>query len=307
MFEKMKRDPDIKEDLVAETIGGISTLVWLSMKSLDTFSVVPTLAPSPNRNPGSMAQLRDMLKIQYPEFYGESITVVVGIVYPNFDGCTWHLDNKSNDWRPGYTKTGVFNTYIDGRDENGQVVIFHLQLIVSFRRKVGERFQPYATAVQGCVSNILHYTKMVQDDYNQLFGTIANKIPTVFDRENFFLDDKLHFERRVIHKFGSQEIVVLVVRPKIGPCRVFSYSMYIEPIFLLRDVLKTDQLLELCFAASLTNTPYWYHHVMMNLVRRHLDTSDAWLFSDHPFLDWLRTTVETFQHSEDDIAGKPTW
>jgi hypothetical protein len=275
------------------------------------------MASDCNRVTESMSELCKMLNIKYQHFRAESVTVIVGIMYPNFDGCDWHFD-KMNDWRTGYTKTGVFNTYLLGQDDNGRVIILHLQVILNFRRKIGEKLQPYARGVRGCVANIRHYTHLVQDNYNHLFGEHTNNIPTVFDRTHFFLSDELQFEKKVIHtNLQDGEIVQHVIRPKIGPCRVFSYSMFIEPIFLLREKLKTDQLLELALAACLSSTPYWYHHVMMKLVQRHLDPNNPWMFSDHPFIDWLRETVHTFNedleaqsNSEEggkECPQKPTW
>lgn len=108
------------------------------------------------------------------------------------------------------------------------------------------------------------------------------------------MDDCLQYHRVTVHKEGDQMIEIDTILPMISPSRVFSYSMFIEPIFLLRNHLAYDQLLELCFAATLQNNPYYFHHVMMKLAKKHIDETDAFQFSEHPFHDWIRESYATF-------------
>ena len=46
-----------------------------------------------------------------PDFNIEDITLVLSVLFPNFDVCAKHNDSK-NDSRPGYSKTCVHNTFV---------------------------------------------------------------------------------------------------------------------------------------------------------------------------------------------------
>jgi hypothetical protein len=62
-------------------------------------------------------------------FNAESVTLVVGVLHPNHDGVKEHKDAK-NDFRPGYTRTGVYNMIFASKDNS---VVLHLQVSAYWR------------------------------------------------------------------------------------------------------------------------------------------------------------------------------
>jgi hypothetical protein len=58
--------------------------------------------------------------------------------------------------------------------------------------------------------------------------------------------------------------------------------MFIDPIADLRDKLCRDQLIELCFIASLLSNPFWFEYTPSTLFRKHLDEKDPFSFGIHP-------------------------
>jgi hypothetical protein len=135
------------------------------------------------------------------------------------------------------------------------------------------------------------YLQTWQQDINRIFGgKITTTVPTPFDRSNFFLDDVLPFKSITIFN-GIKDDFILSV---IGPSRILSLSLFIEPIYLLRKRLLFDQRLELCFAASLLSNPFWFDHVLRLLIKRDGNPQDSFRFGLHPFFDWVQVTQETF-------------
>lgn len=110
------------------------------------------------------------------------------------------------------------------------------------------------------------------------------------DRSNLWLDDCHEYETV---KLGN-DITVDVILPRIGPSRVLSYSMFIDPIHRLRNELAYDQLLELCLFASFQCSPYWFNYCLMNLADRHFDDMDPFRFGVHPFYDIADEMDKTF-------------
>ena len=140
---------------------------------------------------------------------------------------------------------------------------------------------------------------MVKENYNLLFSGIGGPSPTPFDRRRFFLDDCLEFETTTVHKSNKWTITEEAIFPMIGPSRIFSYSMFIEPIVELRDILAYDQLIELCFAASLLNNPLSFNPILTNLKDDHMNSSMSFEFSEHPFFDWMFETIRVLNDGGD--------
>lgn len=107
-------------------------------------------------------------------------------------------------------------------------------------------------ALKSTFVSVGKYLHTWQQNIDRLFGGNTTTVPTPFDRSNFFLDDVLPFKS--INIFNDlQEDYVLTV---IGPSRILSLSLFIEPVYLLRKRLLFDQRLELCFAASFLSNPF---------------------------------------------------
>ena len=158
---------------------------------------------------------------------------------------------------------------------------------------------PFARGVNRCCSNIQSWLHNLNADYKRIFlvNGISGLCPIAFNKVNFYLDDDLPWEKiRISTATSPEEIVVEILKTKINPSRVFSGSMFIEPIALLRDHLAYDQIFEILLLASLLNTPYWFHYVVMHLARRHLSENDPFSFQSHPFYDIMESTIKTFGH-----------
>lgn len=171
---------------------------------------------------------------------------------------------------------------------------------MNFRKVAGDFTQSFTPGAVECCHNVAHYIKVLQQNYLQKFP--RGSAPTVFDREKFFLDDCLTYECLSLRTpgttsvgNGANTISLDVFRTMIGPSKILSYSMFIEPIVKASKAgLKYDQLLELVFAASLLNNPFWFYYTLMDLEKKHLDACEAFKFGTHPFHDWLDATMDTF-------------
>ncbi|CAJ1963656.1 unnamed protein product [Cylindrotheca closterium] len=302
-LDEIEKDKRFNVDTVRHTMGHTALLSWLCMVDLQEEAGGPPLAPDKIRYEQFAKPLRDYLGIEGNTFRGENITVVVGVLSPNHDGCIKHFDLQ-NDWRPGYDRTGAFNAVVV---DKGNTMALHIQVIVNFRRKVGDHTQQYSRGARYCGANINTYIGTLNQNYVSIFESTTRNPPSAFDRQNFYLDDRLKYEDTVIHSTKELTITKPMIKPVIGPSRIFSLSMFIEPIFLLKDTLAYDQLLELCFAATFSNNPYWFHHILMQLVDLHKSNNDSFQFSDHPFQDWMLATIKTFSVDSEDQRGQFKW
>jgi len=124
-FNKIKHRSSIDVDSVKRTISKYALFVWNVMEGLQEKMGDVPLAPDKYRESEFAARLRRFLGMhEQSGFCAEDITIVVGVLYPNFDGCTEHRDKK-NDSRPGYRRTGVYNKVFVDR-KTGTLV--HLQV-----------------------------------------------------------------------------------------------------------------------------------------------------------------------------------
>lgn len=158
--------------------------------------------------------------------------------------------------------------------------------------------QPYYNGVADCVSHIEAYVLMLNDDYKRKLhgGSSDCPAPTAFDPSNFFMCEDRPYETEVLATSNGETggIMMDCIFPMIGPSRIRSYSMFIEPLVQLRTSLKTDQLLELAFAAALLTNPLQYHWSLMNLACRHSNGGDPFHFGEHPFYDLMDALGSTF-------------
>ena len=90
---------------IKDLVGDLCLLTWVLMDDLEREINGVPLAPDLERNKEFAAHLREHLGIFEQQFNAESVTIVVGILYPNLKHCSRHQDKK-NDRIPGYTKTG---------------------------------------------------------------------------------------------------------------------------------------------------------------------------------------------------------
>ena len=81
---------------------------------------------------------------------------------------------------------------------------------------------------------------------------------------------------------------------EIGPSRVLSLSMFIDPIRDLSGILSFEQLLELCFIASVLSNPFWFEYTITSLTKKHMDEKDQFKFDMHPLYDWSKETITVF-------------
>ena len=171
-------------------------------------------------------------------------------------------------------------------------------MIVNFRNKVGELTQPFSKGVSACNINLASYLRCLQESYRIIFLDHGHLPPSPFDRTNFYLDDNLAYkEVNICSDLEGDHlpIVIQVLLPMISPSRVFSFSMFIEPIFWLRNRgIEYYRLIKVAFYGSLLNTPYWYYHIIGTLVGRLDDPNDTFKFRDNPMLDILEHTINTF-------------
>ena len=177
-----------------------------------------------------------------------------------------------------------------------RITLLHLQIICNFRRVIREHLFPMQSSLRSIVYNCKLYMQKWQANINQVFGGKSQYLPTPLDRCNFFVDDCLPFETIVISNDSSEarSIKGEYLLTEINPSRVLSFSMFIDPIVDLRVTLCQDQLIELCFIASLHSNPFWFEYTLSSLIRKHSDKEDPFCFGIHPFYDWMKETYCVF-------------
>ena len=109
---------------IKELVGDLCFFAWMLMDDLEKEITGLPLAPDKKRNDEFAKYLREHLGIYEPMFNAESVTIVVGILYPNKNGCGEHEDKK-NDTLPGYSKTGVLNLCLMDEDKT---IAIHVQV-----------------------------------------------------------------------------------------------------------------------------------------------------------------------------------
>eukprot|EP00980_Cylindrotheca_fusiformis_P024473 scaffold11937_cov71-Cylindrotheca_fusiformis.AAC.4 len=290
--------------IILPTVGQLVGFLWETMVDIHREENLPPLAPDRIRQVEFARHLIEYLSIENKYCGIEDVTISVGVLFPNFVGCKEHKD-ELNDTLSGYSKTGVLNTcFISAHGE----IVVHLQVIVNFRRIIGNYSHPFTKGIQACVRNINTYVDKVDNNYRRVFAGLENEeIPTAKDRSTFFLEKRLLTEEERLGMVGiGSDDKRWYLFPKIGPSRIFSFSMFLHPIVRLRDHLAFDQIMELCFVASMLNNPLWFNPVMMDLVNMEEDDENEFTFGKHPFYDWFEATVENFNKPGTPIS-KSKW
>jgi hypothetical protein len=77
----------------------------------------------------------------------------------------------------------------------------------------------------------------------------------------------------------------------IGVSRILSLSSIIAPIYNLQNKLHYDQLIELCFAGCLVNTPVRFNEIVSLMTAQDVNVES---FGGHPFLCWLSQSTTKF-------------
>jgi len=125
----IEKSGEFDKNEILDTIGRHSLFVWLAMQQIQELANDSLLGPDANRSKQFSSRLQEILGIDPRSgFCAEDITVSVGVLYPNFDGCGEHED-VMNDWRPGYRRTGVYNKIICTKD--GETLL-HLQVCLEY-------------------------------------------------------------------------------------------------------------------------------------------------------------------------------
>jgi hypothetical protein len=109
-----------------------------------------------------------------------------------------------------------------------------------------------------------------QNNINFVYGGKTETVPLPFDHSNFFMDDCLPFSPITLsHKTHEMPTVTgEYLLTEISPSRVMSFSMFIDPINDLKGILCFDQILELCFVASVLSNPFWFEHTLTLIKRK---------------------------------------
>ena len=156
---------------------------------------------------------------------------------------------------------------------------------------------PFSSGLESLVIHVRRYLLKWQGGMNIVFNGNSIDAPTPFDRTNFFLCDSLPYQSVEIAD-GIHGDYLLT---EISPSRVLSFSLFIDPLVQLKAELCLDQRIELGFICCFLSSPFWFDKTMNELIVKHRADSDPFKFGIHPFFDWARATVATF----DNFQGGP--
>jgi hypothetical protein len=291
--KSLRSDPETDADSVLLSIGRLTEFIWNVMVDMQRQARDSPLAPDSIRHKMYSRHLSGHLGMDETVAF-EDITVAVAIIHPHYNNLNEHKD-VMNDNIAGYTRTGCLNMCF--RFDDGDDVVIHFQVVTNFRKVIGQYMVPFARGLQSTIRHAREYLNKYKWSMESIFGGRGMQIPNPFARKNFYLDDDLPYQSVVIFdgaKAGQENIIREYLLTCIGPSRVLSMSMFIDPIRHAQKILKYDQCIELAFIASLLNNPFWFDYVMTSLLAKHVDAQSDFQFGRHPFFDWSRTTTELF-------------
>ena len=277
-IEKLKSEE--KQLIFKSTLGRLVMFIWQVMKSIQEEANRPPLATNKSRLHQYSEKLMKYLELS-PEGIPpvESLTLVVGILYPLYSDVDGHRD-RLNDSMYSYSKTGALNMcFCDNQDR-----VYHLQILVNFRSVIRNYTLPFHKTVSVIKDDMKNYLQALQLSYDNFFQNqeVYVNRSTPFDRTGFFLDSRLPGEVFDLGKNVSMKIYTVL----IGVSRVFSMSMYIDPIARLQQRLSYDQILELCFVTCLLNDPLRFNYTLNQLLQWDQDENHPFSFQKHPYYDW---------------------
>ncbi len=272
------------DPLVAQSycmqLGKICQFLCSSLRHIQQAMNRPTVANNKRRQFEYSHKLAELLHIQKKKnFFMEDLVVAVGILDPScHDNVKSHVD-QLNDSFYAYSKTCCFSSVflLDGK-------FVYLQILLNFRKTIGDYCMPFFKNVKEMKTNVQRYLIFLQNSYDTIFtnnGLLSEKI-TPFDRKGIYLDDRLPYSTINIGEGITQKLLMLM----IGVSRVLSWSMTIQPLYILRTTLGRRQIIELAFFASLLNTNVRFHHVMMNLIK------SGHSFNKHPYYNCIEMARE---------------
>ena len=264
----MRLDPETDADKVLLSIGRLTEFIWQVMVDMQRQSCDFPLAPDSTRHKSYAMHLSTHLGMNENVAF-EDITIAVSVIHPFYNNLNEHKD-VMNDNISGYTRTGCLNMCFRF-NENDDIAI-HFQVITNFRKVIGQYMIPFTRGLQSTVRHAREYLNKYQWSMESTFGGRSTIIPGPFSRSHFYLDDDLPYQSLVIFdgsKHGKETITGEYLLTSIGPSRVLSMSMFIDPIRHAQRILKYDQCIELAFIASLLNNPFWFDFVMTKLIEAH--------------------------------------
>jgi hypothetical protein len=290
--DSLVADPVFDSDEILSTIGMMTEFTWNVLNDMQSDANAIQLAPDTTRKDKYARHLAKYLKAK-EEVGFEDITVVVSMLYPSMPQVDTHVDCM-NDSIAGYTRTGVFNVVLS-LGEGINMILLHLQVLCNFRRVIREHLFPFRGFLLSIEDHCRVYLTKLQRNINSIYGGRTTHLPVPFDRSNFFVDDSLPFTTIAIcSNVDGPRITGKYLLTEINPSRVLSFSMFIDPIRDLNEILCFDQQIELCFVASVLSNPFWFEYILAHLKKKHLSKTDSFIFDIHPLFDWSKETFAVF-------------
>ena len=289
--EALKVDGSFDVAEVLQTIGRITEFTWHVASTLQEEAADHPMAPDNMRKQMYAQHLNDYLSMG-KEVGFEDLTLVVSCLHPVIHAVSDHKD-RMNDTLSGYTRTVAFNMVMTNGDSDNPTII-HFQVIGNFRKVVGD----YVLSIRKFISPIANHARQYIEKWNrsiyQVYTGRTKRLPTVYHRSPYFLDDTLPYTRITISEKGKHRETYEgeYLLTEVGVSRTLSLSMFIDPIVRLKGFLKTDQTIELALACSYLSNPFWFDWTMSALLQG--IEQKTFQFQLHPFYDWSRETIKVF-------------
>lgn len=280
-------------DAILEEIGGIACLVWNCTEALQIRSGQPSLKPAGEDRAELCQSLKDHLFIPDDrDMCFESLTIALMEVAPSQPRNHFHVD-EHNCKLPTCSQTGALDIVLVD-DKTG--CYYLLQFLFNYRRAVTAYCLPSYKGIEGICRNIESLNNRISVRYAEIFAgrEMLSEMPQPTDRTGFFLDDRMAYETVDLLSVNGTAANLEVIRLPIGYSRTFSLSSAIHVLNEAAVFLKYDQLVEMCFFASLLNTPVRFYYLMNKLLMR--AKASTFRFQEHPFYDWYPLSLEVFQN-----------
>jgi hypothetical protein len=296
-FQKsLEDDPNMNAEQVLRSIGQLTEFTWRVMCSLQNDANDHPIAPDLVRKQLYASHLNKYLHM-HDDVCFEDVTLVVSSLHPVTHSVKPHKD-VMNDSVAGYTRTGAFNMVMieDSKNADTAPVILHFQVICNFRKVIGQFVLPFHKYLAPVTIHARQYLDRWHSSIHSLYAGKTDNIPTVLNRQAFFLDDSLQYQMLAISETGKHKQCITgeYVLTEVGVSRTMSFSMFIDSIVKLQPYLKFDQTLELAFACSFLSNPFWFDWSIGSLIKRLENHHDQYKLGVHPFYDWSQTTTSIF-------------
>ena len=278
---------------VLQTIGQLAEFTWQVMCSFQGDASDHPIAPDTFRKQLYASQLNQYLHMN-GDIGFEDLTLVVSSLHPTIHEVSKHKDTM-NDTVAGYTRTAAFNMVMINDDEPTPSII-HFQVICNFRKVIGKYVIPFHNYLSPVAKHAREYFDRWHRSINAIYAGKTQKVPTLYDRWSYFLDDNLEYSVVSISEEGKhkQSIASEYILTEINVSRTLSLSMFIDPLVKLQRYIKFDQTIELALACSFLSNPFWFDWSMSTLLQRLDNPEDLYEIALHPFYDWACITDEIF-------------